>query len=329
MIKGEIMNISVGISTYNRSSSLKKMIESPLRQERLEGISLEIIIVDHNCTDNTRDVVHDFIANSECDIKYLFEDKPTLSDARNRAILESKGEIIAFTDDDVIVDKCWIYSMAKAFRETGCDVLSGKILPVYPENTPRWIQDHQEFLNGPIVYRNHGDESRFYDDTMLPFVGAHMVFKRECFNEHGLFTVEIGLGTDYPYGEDVEMFRRLMGCKKIYYCADCIVWHVHSPERTTFKYINQWFYRNGLSFTKKRQVDIEKSKRHFAGIPVYLQKDLLARIFEFLFNLFNKKKRLPSWCRIIWMIGFCAGAKKIVMMKKKINLCQSQGNMSI
>ncbi|MGE0267445.1 MAG: glycosyltransferase [Candidatus Omnitrophota bacterium] len=323
------MNISVCISTYNRSSSLKRTIESLLKQERLEGIHLEIMIIDHNCTDNTRDMVHGFIANSGMDIKYLFEPKPSLSEARNRAIRDSGGEIIAFTDDDVIVDQLWVCSIARAFRETGCDALSGKILPVYPENTPDWIKDHQEFLNGPFVYRNHGDESRFYDDTMLPFVGAHMVFRRECFKEHGFFTSEFGPGTDFPYGEDVEMFYRLFGRKKIYYCAECIVWHVHSPERVTFKYINRWFYQNGLCYTKRKQTVLENSKRRFADIPVYLYKDLVLRFLQFVVNIFNSKKRLPAWCRVVWMFGYCIGSRSILDTKEQRTIYQTQRDLTI
>jgi len=307
------MLISVVISTYNRSASLRKTIESLLKQENLQGISTQIVIVDHNCTDDTKAVVHRIMADSGQDIRYVFEKHPSVSAARNRGIAESSGDIIAFTDDDVIVDKCWLHNMAKAFKESECDVLAGKILPVYPEHTPQWVKDHQEFLNGPIVYRHHGDNSRFYDDTMLPFIGAHMVFKRKCFDDYGLFSTEVGFGTDFPYGEDVEMFQRLNKKVKIYYCADCVVWHAHQKERVNLKYITKWFYLNGTGHAKNERSLISPDAKEMLGVPLYLYKRLFHKFFVFLFNIFNKEKRLESWCKTVWSYGLCVGVRTHIL----------------
>lgn len=310
------MRISVVISTYNRSASLRKTIESLLNQEHLQDIIPEIIIVDHACTDNTKSMVQRFMAVAKVEIRYVYEAHPGISVARNRGITESRGEIIAFTDDDVIADRYWLASIGKAFKETGCDVLAGKILPIYPEKTPHWIKDNQDFLNGPIVYRNHGAQSRFYDAAMLPFIGAHMVFARQCFADHGMFTTDVGFGTDFPYGgEDTEMFFRLLGRKKIYYCADCVVWHAHQKERVTLRYVTKWFYVNGMSYAKQEQGLIEGNARNFLGIPPYLYKRLMVKFFAFLGCLFDKRKRLESWCKLVWSFGLCFGVRTHIFKK--------------
>ena len=67
--------------------------------------------------------------------------KEGISHARNRGIREAKGEIIAFTDDDVIVDKHWIQNIDKAFKEhddVAC--VGGKILPIWEVPKPKWLK---------------------------------------------------------------------------------------------------------------------------------------------------------------------------------------------
>jgi glycosyltransferase involved in cell wall biosynthesis len=94
--------------------------------------SWEVILVDNNSDDDTRLVFEEFEKHYESKIRYIFEEKRGISHARNRGIKAARGEIIAFTDDDVIVDNYWIQNIEKAFKEHN-DVacVGGKILPVW------------------------------------------------------------------------------------------------------------------------------------------------------------------------------------------------------
>ena len=59
-------------------------------------------------------------------MRYIPEEKPGLSHARNRAILESRGAIIAFLDDDVLVPERWLWQMLRTFEQTGADCVGGR-----------------------------------------------------------------------------------------------------------------------------------------------------------------------------------------------------------
>ncbi len=85
--------ISVIIPTYNRVAYLKEAIESVLRQTFQD---IEIIVVDDNSTDNTREMV----ASYKDRVKYVFQENKERGAARNNGIIHSEGEYIALLDSD-------------------------------------------------------------------------------------------------------------------------------------------------------------------------------------------------------------------------------------
>src|SRR5215216_2566932 len=120
-------DISVIISTYNRCDMLSSAIEKLLAQER-ERVAYEIIIVDNNSTDRTREVVESFIARGHSNLRYVFEPRQGISYGRNTGIANSKSGIIAFTDDDVQVSGNWIASIKQAFdKHPEVDFAGGRI----------------------------------------------------------------------------------------------------------------------------------------------------------------------------------------------------------
>ena len=68
----------------------------------------ELIIVDNNSIDETKELIKEYKINSRINIRYIFERKQGLSYARNRGIKKAKGRIIVFTDDDIMVEKSWL-----------------------------------------------------------------------------------------------------------------------------------------------------------------------------------------------------------------------------
>ena len=92
--------ISVVICTYNRAAYLEQTLATFFRQEHLDRVPHELIVVDNNSSDNTPEVVQAF--SSHRALHYHFESKQGLSRARNRGVTESRGEIIAYLDDDVL-----------------------------------------------------------------------------------------------------------------------------------------------------------------------------------------------------------------------------------
>src|SRR4051794_17325807 len=101
-MSGSNPDVSIVISTYNRCSMLPLALESVLRQDT-PGFSYEVVVVDNNSTDNTRNVIRSFESCSDGKLRYFFEAKQGLSHGWNTGIDASLAPIIAFTDDDQVM----------------------------------------------------------------------------------------------------------------------------------------------------------------------------------------------------------------------------------
>ena len=123
------MKFSVIIATYNRAVELVKTLESLKGLETTEP--WEVIIVDNNSTDNTREVVLAQVDSYPVPLRYVMEKEQGRSAALNAGIRLAKGEILAITDDDVRVEPDWLRNAARALDQLGCDYLGGKALPIW------------------------------------------------------------------------------------------------------------------------------------------------------------------------------------------------------
>ena len=110
------MLISIIIATYNRRSHLILTLESLLKQQTDASFEYEVIVVDNNSNDATKTAVESEFSKWNGRLKYFLEPNKGKSYAMNKGINESKGQIIAFTDDDVIVDPRWLLNIVKCCK---------------------------------------------------------------------------------------------------------------------------------------------------------------------------------------------------------------------
>ena len=106
------MKLSVIITTYNRANQLEQLLNDLSAQFVLlsqnEEREIETFIVDNNSTDNTNAIIYKFIEDNRLRIKYISEEQQGISAARNKAIKEAKGSLLAFIHDDVSLDEDWL-----------------------------------------------------------------------------------------------------------------------------------------------------------------------------------------------------------------------------
>src|SRR5271157_2306584 len=107
-----IVNVSLIICTYNRCGSLLRTLESIAASEP-PSVEWEVLVVDNNSADQTRAAVEEFASRHPGRFRYVFEPNQGLSNARNAGILAARGAVIAFTDDDVIVDTSWLLNLTR------------------------------------------------------------------------------------------------------------------------------------------------------------------------------------------------------------------------
>ncbi|HET9478189.1 MAG TPA: glycosyltransferase family 2 protein, partial [Pyrinomonadaceae bacterium] len=150
------MKFSVIISTHNRADSLRETLAGQARlQTRAEW---ELIVVDNNSTDHTRAVVEEAAKNFPVELRYLFEAEQGKFAALNQAILASRGEIIATTDDDAFAEPDWLDRAAEGLERFNCDFVGGKVLPVWGGPRPQWLPDRPGMHWAVIALLDLGEE---------------------------------------------------------------------------------------------------------------------------------------------------------------------------
>jgi glucosyl-dolichyl phosphate glucuronosyltransferase len=232
-------DVSVVISTYNRGFDLADTLESLVGQTGMTG-RYEVIVVDNNSTDRTREVVDAWIAKGHSQLRYVFEVRQGASYGRNAGLAVARAPIIAFTDDDVIVSPDWLLNIKRAFDENpDVDYVNGKILPLYGGPQPGWLTAAN---SGPCTIRDRGEERLFgQPGHFFPnWATANLAFRRTVFDRVAPFAV------DFDRGEDLELIVRVWraGCPGMY-APDVVVTHKIPAERMTKAYHRMWHTREG------------------------------------------------------------------------------------
>lgn len=268
----EAYDISVVLSTYNRSAMLAGALESVLGQER-PCARFEVIVADNNSTDATREVVESHIARGHTNLRYVFEPRQGVSFARNAGIANARGPVIAFADDDVRVAKDWIARIKQNFDDhKAVDCIGGKVLAQWDKRPPSWLTcDHW----APLALQDYGDEPVSINaDNPLCLVSANLAFRRAVFREIGLFEPELqrvknGIGSM----EDAELLERFWRTgRQCLYVPDLIVTTDVPVERMTKDYHRKWHTGHGYFFAIMRSADMERSSSRLFDVPAHLYR---------------------------------------------------------
>jgi glycosyltransferase involved in cell wall biosynthesis len=212
------MKASIIICTCNRAKSLKRTLESIKTMFIPRDLLWELVIVDNNSRDNTREIVEDFQTNSELNVVYVFEERKGLANARNSGIREAKGEIIAFTDDDCIVDKNWLFCISREFEsDTSLSLIGGRVELYDPNDKPVSIRTFKE----RITFSSTGQ-------LFSLITGCNMALHRKVFDALVGFDPAFGAGTRLQAAEDSDFFYRVYKIGfRIVYSPEILVYHNH------------------------------------------------------------------------------------------------------
>ncbi len=284
--------ISVIICTFNRADSLRRVLKSLINQEGCADRNLwELLIIDNNSNDQTKEIVENFITNSSVCIRYIFEPRQGKTYALNTGITKSRGEILAFTDDDVIVDKRWVAAIIEASTTYPHKGFGGKVIPLWPDFIPQWIQPTGPFarqiVGGAIVAHGlgYGNKTREYGKGMWIPIGANMFFRREVFEKYGVFRTDMGpkgkiLGTD----EDCEIgFRLRTHGEKLLYYPKAIVYHPVDPRRLSQEYLLKYAWNAAIERTSRNIKDRNPTLMRQAVAVVKSMMELSKTVVKYCF----------------------------------------------
>jgi glycosyltransferase involved in cell wall biosynthesis len=259
--------VSVILCTYNRAVLLEQALASLAQQALPEDSGVEILVVDNNSPDHTARVVQGFMSRHPERFRYVFEKRQGKSYALNTGIQEARGEIMAFTDDDVTFHPGWLTELVGPFDQAACLGVGGRIVPVWTVNKPEWLQlEGPHRLMSTIVRFDLGEDTCPLKTS--PF-GANMAFRREAFRKYGLFRTDLGpnAGTEIR-GEDTEFCRRLINAgESLVYAPRSIVYHPVEKRRTEKSYFLSWYFDYGRATV--RENGRSKNWLSVFGIPAY------------------------------------------------------------
>jgi glycosyltransferase involved in cell wall biosynthesis len=244
------MKISLVLCTYNRCQSLGVALESIAASQMPANVLWEVLVVDNNSRDQTREVVERFRLEFPGRFRYLFEPQPGKSNALNLAIRETDAEVLAFTDDDLTVEPTWLQDLTRPLLEDRCAGTAGRIL-LGDFQPPPWLAiSGSHNLGGSLVQFDLGDESLLMDRA--PF-GASMAFRKSVFGECGDFRTDLGRsGKSLIGNEDTEFGLRVISKGlPLMYVPSAIVHHPVPRERLTKKYFRSYWFSHGRALIRQ------------------------------------------------------------------------------
>ncbi len=259
--------VSVVIATRNRAEGLRACLKSVLD---LKYPDYEVIVVDNAPSNSdTEDLIRREFSSANHPVRYLREDVPGLANAHNRALSVLTAPIVAFTDDDVVVDEYWLAALVGHFQkapQVGC--VTGMILPFEIETPSQaWIEQFGGFNKGfrPIVFDLKENRPR---DVLFPYSagrfgsGASMAFRTEILKSINGFDPALGAGTPAKSGDDLAAFFSVidMGYRLVYEPAS-ILYHKHRRDYHGLVQQSSGYGTGMAAFLMK--VILEKPSRFF------------------------------------------------------------------
>jgi glycosyltransferase involved in cell wall biosynthesis len=276
------MNITVILCTYNRCQELVQALLSIAASRLPEPVVWEVLVVDNNSSDGTREVVEGFCSRYPGRFRYLFEPQQGKSHALNAGIRATQSEILVFADDDAVVDPDWMWNLSSSLRGGEWAGAGGRIVPVWPKPIPSWLDTGDPRTMGPFVAFDQGTAA---GPLTRPPYGANMAFRREAFEKYGGFLTELGPrpGSEIK-GEDIEFGERLLlAGERLRYEPSAVVHHPVPECRMQKVYVLRWWFWYGRAEVE-RSGPPSGAKWLLGGVPLHLLPRLVRWTLQWMIS---------------------------------------------
>ena len=227
--------MTIVICTRNRTEFLRDCLQA-VREVNYHP--LEILVVDNAPSGTeTREIVL-ALGQQDARIRYSCEPRPGLSAARNHGLAQSRYDLVAFTDDDALVDSGWPAALAAGFASDPAAVCVTGFVPAGALDTrsERYFDSRYSWgeISEPCRFdlQDHRLPIRFYPFCAGVFgTGANFAVRRGPVMSLGGFDTLLGAGAPGLGGEDLDMFLRLiLASGRICYLPSAFVWHRHRSD---------------------------------------------------------------------------------------------------
>lgn len=303
--------LSVIICTYNRDKYIYDVLRS-VAENTFSTEGYEIVLVDNNCTDNTKARYAQFVSDFPAvNTRYVFEKEQGLSHARNRGIKEAQGEIVIYVDDDAVVNSDYLATYADFFSShLDVDAAGGPIIPLYETEEPPWMSHFtRQLITGKL---DLGNKKRKFPKNSFPG-GGNAAYRKSVFEKVGLFNVDLGRkGRNLIGAEEKDIFDKMTRQNmQFYYLSTAILYHIIPEQKLLPEYFNKLTYSIGVS-ERSRTLSISRGK--------YIKR-LFAECIKWSATL------------LLWVLFACRcqiqKGNKLIIFRKNVTKGLLNGNMQI
>lgn len=309
-------SLTVAICTKDRPENVQRCLNSllPLQQVN-DSKQFEILVIDNAPSNEQTKTVIDSLPS----IRYVREPKPGLDFARNRALQEATGELLAFLDDDVVVDSGWLQGLKTAWAENpDAGGFTGLVWPYELETEAQILFEKRGGFGRGFEKIRHGQTCE--GNPLYPCgagifgAGCNMTFRRDLLLKLGGFDEALDTGAPLPGGGDLDIFYRVVRSNyPLVYEPSYLVYHQH---RLDLKGLQRQYWSWGLGFmafiVKSYRQD-PRQRSQFIKLVGWWFKDQLTQLVQSL----TGDHVLPStmilaelWGGIVGLLGEYSRSEK-------------------
>ncbi|MAS09667.1 glycosyltransferase family 2 protein [Salinisphaera sp.] len=297
------IQISVVMTTFNRSDLLAQTLDS-LAAAAPNQLSWQLIVVDNASTDRTADVLASYAESLP--IVSLYEPVAGYARAKNRGLEQATGEIIVFTDDDVIVASNWLSALFDASqRWPDVNIFGGRIQPVLPDQLPPWLRSEtmQTRMTRRFGYFYPRSDEGFVDQSPI---GCNLALRASVVGD---LRLDENRGADgssnYLQSAETDFIGRLIARgERVLFVPDAYVDHIIRPGQLTLAAVNARAFRRGRK-NALEQTERYNSGPRIAGAPLKLwARVVLLMIRSWIVKPFGERARYSLENKLSFRRGF-------------------------
>jgi glycosyltransferase involved in cell wall biosynthesis len=287
-----IPKLSIVVCTFQRPDHLAQLLNA-LQKQTASLEDFEIVVVD-NETQSNHDVQVLCASTQYQDLplRYIHHPKPGLSSARNCGVNESRANLVAFLDDDMLPSQDWVTRVSSVRASSGADAFGGPNTPFYTSTPPKWFKD-------AYASNNFGIKAHWLARHKT-LIGGNSVWDKDLFIRFGGFSENFGyVGTRQRFGEDNDLCERVQQAGiGLWYDPTLNVQHHFESERMSLR----WKMTTIMHHSQMKAHLVLRETRALDKRPVFVQilsvsRKLLFQSIRFIkvcwLGLFRKKNKYP------------------------------------
>jgi len=243
---------TVALCTHNHADRLERTL-SDLPRIHMPKAAWEFLVIDNGSRDTTPELLARNAWPAGWAVRVVREEELGLSNARNRAIAEARGEYVIFIDDDETADPDWLCAFERLIEARRPDAFGGRIKVLFEDDIrPPWLTDE---LLGFLGELNRSDSSVPLTEQNTSFYGGNFGFQRALCDTVGGFDAMLGRkGMENTGGEEVDFYRRILAAGfKVLWTPEAVIHHRIQAVKLNRRYFKDLHYRQGLMEAQRQQ----------------------------------------------------------------------------